>query len=107
MRVHDSEIEELARALHESEVLANEKEGKQSHESEVPAHEKESKQSQQQQAAALRRKDKERAAATKKGFFSGFFGGKRPTIDDSQANTEKATAEKDTAESKVVILVNL
>jgi ribulose kinase len=92
MRVHDSEIEELARALHESEVLANEKEGKQS---------------QQQQAAALRRKDKERAAATKKGFFSGFFGGKRATIDNSQANTETATAEEDTVESQVVILVNL
>ncbi len=57
MRVHDSEIEELARALHESEVLYNEQEGKQR---------------QQQQAAA-----------------------------------ETATAEKDTAESKVVILVNL
>jgi ribulose kinase len=93
MRVPDSEIEELARALHESEVLANEEEAKQS---------------QQQQAAALRRKETERAAATTKGFFSGFFGGKRVTIDDRQANTEKTTAEKDnTAESKVVLLVNL
>jgi len=89
MRVHDSEIEELVRALHESEVLAN------------------GKKSQQQQAADFRRKDKERAAATKKGFFSGFLGGKRAAIDDSQANTETATAEEDTVESQVVILVNL
>ena len=59
MRVHDSEIEELTRALHESEVSLSPPRGK------------------------------------------------RATIDDSQGNTETATAEKDTAESKVVILVNL
>jgi hypothetical protein len=92
MRVHDSEIEELARALHESQALANEQEGKQR---------------QQQPAENLRRGEKEKAAATKKGFVSGFFGGKQATIDDSQANTEKAAAEKDTAEAKVVIRANL
>jgi len=38
------------------------------------------------------------------GFFSGFFGERQETIDDSQAAAEKADAETDAAEAKVEIL---